>query len=510
MDSADNLEGVARRRQPKWIGKLRAARLPVLPESFIVVACVSPMIRRNTTNGATPRRFFRSSNSLLHSQESQMIRPGFRLRLLLLLLPVCILAMAADKSSVRGKPTDSWPQWRGPHRDGISPDSGLMTLWPEAGPKLAWKATGLGMGFSGVSLASGRIFSMGDISEKQQIICLAQADGKQLWTTPVGEVWDPKGYGGPRCTPTIDGTLVFAVGAHGDLVCVEAATGKEVWRKSYSKDYQGKMHSGWGFSESPLVDGDRLICTPGGPGAVLVALDKRTGKEIWKSAMPNIGDRGGDGAAYSSIVVGECAGVKQYVQFVGRGVIGVRASDGKFLWGYNAIANNVANIPTPIVNGDHVFCSSGYGTGAALLKLSKEGDGVKADEVYFLSSKDLQNHHGGMIMLGDYIYCGHGHNAGAPSCVEWKTGKVVWRQNRGPGDGSAAVTYADGNLYFRYQNGVMALVGATPDGYEEKSKFEIPDVDGRRPSWPHPVIIGGKLYIREQDALLCYDVKAGP
>jgi outer membrane protein assembly factor BamB len=190
---------------------------------------------------------------------------------------------------------------------------------------------------------------------------------------------------------------------------------------------------------------------------------------------------------------------------MGRGVASVDARDGRFLWGYNRVANGTANIPTPVVNGDYVFCSSGYGAGAALLKLVPDDGGVKAEEVYFLDGKDFQNHHGGMILLGDYIYAGHGHNGGAPICLEWKTGKTVWRHNRGPGSGSAAVAYADDHLYFRFQDGLMALVGATPEGYREKGTFKIPDVE--QPSWSHPVIADGKLYLREQDALYCYDVK---
>jgi outer membrane protein assembly factor BamB len=197
--------------------------------------------------------------------------------------------------------------------------------------------------------------------------------------------------------------------------------------------------------------------------------------------------------------------MKQYVQLMGRGVVSVAASDGKFLWGYNRIANPTANIPTPVLVGDYVFCSSGYGAGAALLKLAREGSGVRADEVYYLDGKAFQNHHGGMILIGDYLYAGHGHNAGAPTCLEWKTGKTVWRHHRGPGTGSAAVAYADGNLYFRFENGLIALIGATPEGYQEKGKFLIPGVE--HPSWSHPVIVGGRMYLREQDALLCYDVK---
>ena len=321
----------------------------------------------------------------------------------------------------------------------------------------------------------------------------------------IGDVWEPQGYAGPRCTPTVDGSLLYITGPRGDVVCLECATGKEVWHRNMVADFQGRMHSGWGFSESPLVDQDHLVCTPGGADTAIVALDKRTGAEIWRTAIPALGNQGGDGAAYSSIVIGNGGGVKQYVQLMGRAV-GVAAKDGRFLWGYNRVANGTANVPTPLVHGDHVFCSSGYQTGAALLELrAKPGGGVAAREVYFLDGKEFQNHHGGMILLGDYIYAGHGHNSGAPTCLAWKTGKTVWRHNRGPGAGSAAIAYADGNLYFRFEDGVMALIGATPQGYQEKGQFKIPGVE--QPSWSHPVIAGGRLYLREQDELLCYDVQ---
>ncbi len=184
---------------------------------------------------------------------------------------------------------------------------------------------------------------------------------------------------------------------------------------------------------------------------------------------------------------------------------GVSAADGKLLWTYNRVANGTANIPTPIVKGDYVFCSSGYGTGAGLLKLVKDGSGVKALEQYFLEASELQNHHGGMVLVGDYVYCGHGHNQGFPICVEMLSGKITWEPGRGPGKESAAITCADGHLYFRYQDGVMALIEATPDKYVLKGSFQLPSLNG--PSWPHPVVAGGRLYLRDQDTLLCYDVK---
>jgi outer membrane protein assembly factor BamB len=262
----------------------------------------------------------------------------------------------------------------------------------------------------------------------------------------------------------------------------------------------------WKFSESPLVDGKRVIVTPGAKDAALVALNKKTGKEIWRAALPDLGEEGTDGAGYSSVVISEAGGIRQYVQFLGRGVVGVDAKSGRFLWGYNRIANGVANIATPIVAGEHVFASSGYGTGSVLLKLSPTGDGMKAEEVYFLSADVMQNHHGGLILHGDHVYTGTGHNKGFPLCVELKSGKVAWGPERNEGTDSAAIAYADERLYFRYQNGVMVLVEATPEGYRERGSFMIPDVELQ--SWPHPVIIGGRLYLREQDNLFCYDLRA--
>jgi outer membrane protein assembly factor BamB len=434
-----------------------------------------------------------------------MTRPTLALSIGLLAL-WCLPALAADKRPLPAADKGGdWPQWRGPARDGISTDSGLLDKWPKEGPELVWKIGGLGRGFSSLAVSHGHIFTMGDRDDGQFVMAMNAADGKPLWTTRVGEVWEPQGYAGPRCTPTVDGSRLYVLGPHGDLTCLETDTGKPVWHRNLKTDFDGRMHSGWGYSESPLVDGDRVVCTPGGPQSAIVALDKKTGSEIWRSTVPPLGDHGGDGAAYASIVIGNGGGVRQYVQLMGRGVVGVATADGKFLWGYNRVANRTANIPTPLVHGDYVFCSSGYQAGAALLRLQGSDGGVKADEIYFLEGKEFQNHHGGMIMLGDYVYAGHGHNAGAPTCLEWKTGKTMWRHNRGPGTGSAAISYADGNLYMRFQNGVMALIGATPEEYLEKGHFQIPNVE--QPSWSHPVIAGGKLYLREQDTLYCYDVK---
>ncbi len=404
-----------------------------------------------------------------------------------------------------------WPQWRGPQRNGKSPDTGLLAEWPAGGPPLVFRAAGLGTGYSSLSVAGNRIYTMGDLADGQYVMALDRKRGKLLWKTLVGERHEDD-YPGPRSTPTVDGNRVYALGTGGKLVCLNAANGAEVWSRSLPGDFGGRLMMAkgqwnWRFAESPLVDGDRVVVTPGDPQAALVALDKKTGEEIWRAAIPALGERGEDGAGYSSVVVSEAGGVRQYVQLLGRGVVGVEARTGRFLWGYNRVANEIANIPTPIVHGDFVFASSGYGTGSALLRLKRDGEAFRAEEVYFLEAQTMQNHHGGIVLHDGTIYTGTGHNKGFPLAVDFQGGKVAWGPVRNKGESSAAVSYADGRLYFRYQNGLMVLVEASSAEYREKGSFMIPDVE--RESWAHPVIAGGLLYLREQDKLFVYDLRAG-
>lgn len=400
-----------------------------------------------------------------------------------------------------------WPQWRGPKRNGLCTETGLLSRWPQSGPKQLWKITGLGKGYSSVSIIDGKLFTMGQRPNEeggrdQVIIAYDLETQKELWTATVGRPHKD----GPRCTPTVDGELLYAIGTDGDLVCVESATGNERWRKSFARDFRGRMMSGWKFSESPLVDGNKLVCTPGGSRATIVALDKNTGETIWKSAVPQLGRKGRDGAGYSSPVISRACGVRQYVQMLGRGLVGVSADNGKFLWGSNRVANSTANISTPIVGGDYVFGSSAYGTGSVLLKLHKNGGKIRAEEVYFLNERTFQNHHGGMVKVGKHIYGGHGHNRGEPVCVLGRTGEVAWK-DKGPGSGSAAVLYADGHVYFRYDNSTVALIEANPRRYKLKGSFRA-NIGGRGPAWAHPVIHNARLYLRHGDALACYDIKA--
>lgn len=395
-----------------------------------------------------------------------------------------------------------WTQWRGPNRDGISGETGLLESWPSDGPPEAWRIDGLGGGFSSCAIAGGRLFTMGQFGDETRLIARDATTGDRLWETRVG-----RGGEGPNCTPTVDGELVFAVSHAGDVLCARADSGQEVWRLNFARDFGGKMMSQWGYSESPLVDGDRVILTPGAPQAAMAAMDKRSGKLIWRAALPqNAGPAGQDGAGYSSIVVSQAQGVKQYIQFVGRGVISVEAESGRFLWGYNRIANGTANIPTPIVSGNFVFCSSGYDDGgSALLEVVGARNQLNAREVWYKPSRDLQNHHGGMILIGQNVYMGHGHNNGFPVCFPLATGRPLWGPDRGAGTGSAAVLYAEGHLYFRYENAVMALVEASPTGYKLKGKFKIGIHHAQ--SWAHPVIWNGHLYLRDQHELICYDLR---
>lgn len=428
--------------------------------------------------------------------------------LVLLVASPGAMSLASDTSPKTANVLAGWTQWRGPQRSGMSPDVGLLKDWSAQPPKLLWTAEGLGGGYASVSVAGGRIYTTGNLADGQAVICLNAADGQVAWTKRMTDVVPKHGHDGSRCTPNIDGERLYSIASSGKIVCLKTADGGEVWSKDFRTEWGGRMMSGWGFSESPLVDGDWVLLTPGAADAMIVALDKLTGKEIWRtSSVPNLGENGRDGAAYSSIVVSNACGVKQYVQLVGKGVIGVRASDGQFLWGYNDVANRTANIPTPLVAGDYVFCSTGYGTGAALLELVKDGGGIKCQERYFLSGDKFQNHHGQMILKDGYIYCGHRHNNGFPICIEMETGNVVWGgSQRGPGTGSAAITYADGHLVFRYQSGEVGLIEATPSEYRLKGAFR-PDYVSKNPCWAQPVVIGGRLYLRDQDKLMCYDVR---
>jgi len=413
---------------------------------------------------------------------------------------VSLVGLALGSLPAAGK---DWPQFRGPNLDGKSTETGIIKSWEQKAPELLWMGEGMGRGYGGVAVVGERCFTTGDFKDGQGVVAVNAKDGKVLWTTVLTEGVPKHGVDGSRSTPTVVGDHLWVTTSNGMIACL-STEGKLVWKKSFDKEWDGKMMSGWGFAESVLVDGKSAICTPGGPDAMMVALDKDSGKELWKCKVPDFGKNGKNGAGYSSVVISMAGGVKQYVQMTGKGVIGVRAADGKFLWGYDHTANGTANISSPVIAGDYVFSSSAYGGGAGLVKLEKDGDGVKATEVYYLDPDVLQNHHGGMVLVDGYLYCGHKQNGGDLLCLDIKTGKLMWGPIKALGTGSACVTYVDGHLIFRYQDGLMALVEATPKEFKLKGTFK--PTFQEKESWSYPVVSGGRLYLREQDKLMCYQL----
>jgi outer membrane protein assembly factor BamB len=404
------------------------------------------------------------------------------------------VARAADS---RPQPYD-WPQWLGPQRNGASLETGLLKTWPLQGPALLWKAAGLGGGYSTPSVAAGRIFGLGWRNEEEVVWALDEATHQPLWSKVIASAKVAAGSEareGSRSTPTVDGNRLYALGQNGDLVCLEVSSGDVRWHKNLVTDFGGGIPR-WGYSESPLVDGDRLICTPGGAKATLVALNKDTGATIWKAQVSQ-----GNGAEYASVIAADLYGHREYIQLLKGAVVGVAATDGHFLWQYDKPANRIANCSTPIFHDNAVFAASGYGTGGGLARLVQQGTGVKAEEVYF--TKQMKNQHGGMVLVDGYLY--GANDPGSLVCLEFKTGKVMWEE-RSPGKGS--ITYADGRLYYRNEGGKgrLFLIEANPSKYVVHGSFDQPDRSGKS-AWPHPVVANGKLYIRDQDLLLCFDVK---
>jgi outer membrane protein assembly factor BamB len=408
--------------------------------------------------------------------------------LLLLACPVLPSIRAGD-----------WPGWRGPERTGVSADKGLLAAWPKEGPKLLWSITGLGGGYASPAVVGDRIFVMGSKDGDEYVRALSVKDGKPLWAVKIGKVGENTGpnYPGPRATPTIQDGRLWTLGSDGDLVCLRTEDGKLVWRKHLESDFEG-ARGYWAYCESPLIDGEVLICTPGGPSATMLALAKDTGKLVWKTAKEET-----NVAGYASAIVAHAGKRKLYVQFIGPGVIGVDARTGKLLFWYRRNVGSVSAV-TPIYHDGHIFATAGGvdgAGGAALLKLVETDGGVEAKEVYL--NRNLMTFHGGVVRLGDYLY-GTG-NAGLV-CLELRTGKVKWR-HRSIGQGSLLA--AEGRLYLRGTQGQMALVEASPEGYREKGRFSQPKRT-RFATFAHPVVANERLYLRDDDLLFCYDIAEKP
>ena len=409
---------------------------------------------------------------------------------LLLTLALSSFSLAAD-----------WPQWRGPERTGISQEMGLLKEWPEGGPKLLWQVKEIGDGYSTPAVVGDRLYLISNKGmDNEYVHCLSAADGKELWTTTIGKVGANDGpqYPGSRSTPTIDDHRLYALGSNGDLACLEAASGKILWKKNVKEEFGGQFGK-WAYSESPLVDGEAVVVTPGGADATLLKLNKATGEVVWKSAVP-----GGDKAAYSSIIVVETGGVKQYVQFLEKGLVGVDAQSGKLLWRYDKTAQgSPANIPTPVAKDAYVYSATNRG-GAGLVQLKGGTNAFDAEQVY--ASSQLPSAIGGAVLVDGYLYGTKSENL---ICADFLTGEVKW-QNRSIN--AASVCVADGRLYLHGENGDVALVEVSPTSYRELGKFTPPDIQPRgkvnSKAWAYPVVAGGKLYIRDLGCVWCYDVSA--
>jgi outer membrane protein assembly factor BamB len=408
-----------------------------------------------------------------------------------LLLGPAVLVLSGVVLTAQAPSSTDWPQWRGPNRDGISRETGLLQAWPKTGPPLVWSAADLGAGFGSVAVRDDRVFVQGLRGRQSIVTALQRSSGKPVWSKVIGEGRSNDRGPGPRGTPTLDADRLYVLTENGDLACLRVQDGTRIWQRNILADFRGDLPN-WLISESPLVDGNLVIVSPGGRDAAVVALDKLSGKTVWQS-------RGlSDEASYASAIVADVHGIRTVIAFTGQAGVGLRLSDGSLLWRYREPSNRTANAATPIYADGRVFYTSNYGVGAGLLALRPAAGGIDTNEVYF--TRDMQNHHGGVVLVDGYLY---GYNNAILTCLEFATGKMMWR-DRSVGKG--AITYADGHLYIVGENQTVGLVEATPAGYREKGRFTIKDEGWN--SWAHPVVAGGTLFIRNQGTLTTYDVRA--
>lgn len=414
--------------------------------------------------------------------------------------------------------SEDWPQYRGPRRDDVSRETGLLKSWPESGPDLVWTYQNLGLGYSGLAVVGDRLYSIGARGESEFLIALdlkSVRDGTvgEAWSARVGPLFDFKGNNwsaGPSSTPTVDGELLFSLGGKGDLVCVHVTDGKERWRKNLLTELEAQVNPigggpkglGWGFTWSPLVDGEQLICVPGGPKGALAALNKQTGDVLWRSSEVT------DQAAYTSPMLAEFGGIRQYVMVTNQGMVGVAAKDGKVLWNHRrkpAFGTEVVN--SPIIHGDYVYTTVGAGHGCDLLKITRTGAQFSAESVY--SNKHMANHHGNVALIGEHLF-GFSEGKGFV-CQSFTSGEIAWmeRSKIRP----CSMTSADGRIYcFTEDNGTVALLETSTTGWSESGRFRLPQLaTSRKPSgriWTPPVVSGGHLFLRDQELLFCYDIKS--
>ena len=406
-------------------------------------------------------------------------------------LPI-LVAIAIDGSHTPNAFAEDWPQWRGPHRNGISRETGLLRQWPSGGPELVWSSGGLGEGYGAVAVVGDTVYVQGTRGSESVVFALERESGKRRWERSLGpRLRQDRGHG-PRSTPTVEGSRLYALTGMGELAAISTTTGEVSWQSNILRRFNAS-NPNWGISESPLIEGNWVVVMPGGRGATVAALDKTTGETAWTSR--ELSERAG----YSSLVATNIAGRRVLLGFTQGSGVGLDARDGSLLWRYERPANRTANVATPIHHQGIVFYTSAYGVGGGAVKIVADGNRLRAEEMYFASN--LQNHHGGAVLVDGYLYSFFGR---ALTCVKFDTGEIVWR-SRSVGKGS--LTVADGLLFLVGEDHVVGLAEASPAGYRELGRFSIEDLG--RPSWAHPVVSGGRLYIRNQSKLSVYDVRAG-
>jgi len=412
------------------------------------------------------------------------------------------LALAFAAGSVLLQASD-WPQFRGPDRKAISSETGLLQEWPSEGPQLLWKVDDIGHGYGTVAVVGDTAYLVANSGmDREYVTALSVSDGSKVWSTDLGPIGKPNqlpSYASARSTPTIVDDTLYALSSNGDLVSIQLATGEILWRKSLPDDFGGESGT-WAYAESPLVDGDTLVVAPGGSTAAVIALNRQTGEPIWKTSLLE-----GEVAGYASTIITEAGGLKQYVTFLDKGIIGVDAATGDVLWRYGGTASGPANIPTPVVDGDYVYSSNARRFGGALVRIDSNSDGLTAEEVYFQRSSP--NTLGGQVLLDGNLY---GTNSDGLVATNFLSGAVLWQSEGGPG----SIQYADGRFYVHWEDGDVSLVAATTEAFDERGRFTPPDApaarDTGRPkeTWTYPVVANGKLYIRDLGTIWCYDVSA--
>ncbi len=405
-----------------------------------------------------------------------------------------------------------WPQWNGPSADGHSPETGLLKVWPKAGPELVWTYDNAGTGYSSPVVVQGRVYLMGARNGEETIFCL-DSKAKEQWATKIGKMYDFKGNsysGGPNASPAIQGESLVGLGSQGILVCVNAATGQEQWRKDLPRDLSGAVNpigggpGGWGFAAAPLIDGNQVIVTPGGPKGLVAGLNLKTGEVLWQSKEAM------DLTTYAAPVLAEIGGVKMVIAMTQEGAVGVSAKDGTVLWTFRRDTPYPDVVcTTPLVKGNQVFLTAGFGGGADLLELTPSGAKFQVKAVW--SEKEIGNNQGGVVLVNGFLYGFHDKRSWV--CQEWATGAVKWTSPRKPrGLGPGSLIYADGNLIcLGEEKGEVALIPASPEEYKEISRFTLPQESKlRKPYtkvWTHPVLSDGLLYLRDQELVFCYKVK---